>query len=177
MASTRFHDDPCRQIKQLQQSTGPGRYYLNVPGNGDTPAFMADPHIIPQKWAGNLWTNTVNLESSLFGINRQINKDCLGKHEYTAFNVQSAPAHYPVSHALTTEQPRAIMPAWTARETEQSHMFYLPQDPQENTCFPFENNVSTRILEKDYFVRNHSSFPNNAPHNNATGPVSYPHSK
>jgi hypothetical protein len=56
-------------------------------------------------------------------------------------------------------------------------MYYLPQDPQENTCFPFENNISTRILEKDYFVRNHSSFPNNAPHNNAPGPAGPPHSK
>ena len=35
MAFTRFHDDPCRINKQLQESTGTGRYMLNVPGNGE----------------------------------------------------------------------------------------------------------------------------------------------
>ena len=28
----------------------------------------------------------------------------------------------------------------------------LPLNPQENTCKPFQNNLNTRILEKDYFV-------------------------
>jgi len=160
MAFTRFHDDPCRKIKALQQSTGPGRYILDVPGNGSTPAFMNDPHIISQKWGGNLWTNTVNLESALLGINGKANRDALGKDEYSNRNVQSAPAYYPVSGGLTTEQPRATMPAWTVRDKEQTDYYYLPLNPQENTCFPFENNLSTRILEKDHFVKDHNAFIN-----------------
>jgi hypothetical protein len=52
---TRFHDDPCRIVKQNQQMTGLGRYMLDVPGNGDKPCYMLDPQIIPQKWAGNLY--------------------------------------------------------------------------------------------------------------------------
>ena len=28
----------------------------------------------------------------------------------------------------------------------------LPLNPQENVCFPFQNNLSTRIVEKDIFV-------------------------
>ena len=44
------------------------------------------------------------------------------------------------------------MPAWTARDLEQTNWSILPLNPQENVCFPFENNLSTRILEKDYFV-------------------------
>ena len=161
MAFTRFHDDPCRKIKHLQQSTDPGRYMLNVPGNGATPAFMEDPHIISQKWGGNLWTNTVNLESSLLGVNGHISRDCLGKDEYKNRNVQSVPAYYPVSKSLSTEQPRATMPAWTMRDKEQVDWYYLTLNPQENTCFAFENNLSTRILEKDYFTRDHNAFVNN----------------
>lgn len=153
MAFTRFHDDPCRKIKQLQQSTGPGRYNLSVPGNGSTPAFMADPHIIAQKWGGNLWTNTINVESALFGVNGHLSRDCLGKDDFSKRNVQTSPVQYPISMALTTEQPRAIMPAWTARDKEQPNWDYLHLNPQENTCFTFQNNLSTRILEKDYFVR------------------------
>ena len=29
MSFTRFHDDPCRIEKQLQESTGTGKYMLN----------------------------------------------------------------------------------------------------------------------------------------------------
>jgi hypothetical protein len=44
------------------------------------------------------------------------------------------------------------MPAWTARDLEQVDWYTLPLNPQENTCMPFQNNISTRIVEKDYFV-------------------------
>ena len=87
MAFTRFHDDPCRIKKQLQQSTDPGRWILNVPGYGDKPQYMADPHVRIQTWGGNLMTNSVELESSLKGINKPLSRDCLGKDEYTKFNV------------------------------------------------------------------------------------------
>ena len=58
MAFTRFKYDEGRTKKELQQSTDSGRWVLNVPGNGDTPCYMEDPHIIPQKWGANLRTNT-----------------------------------------------------------------------------------------------------------------------
>ena len=65
MAFTRFKYDNCRTVKSLQQATDPGRWILNVPGNGETPCYMEDPHIRIQKWGANLRTNTINLESDL----------------------------------------------------------------------------------------------------------------
>jgi hypothetical protein len=159
MAFTRFHDDPCRIAKQNQQATGSGRWVLDVPGNGPTPAYMADPHIRIQTWGGNLRTNSTNLESDLFGVNRRLNKDCLGKDEYTKFNVPTQPISYPTCFSLTTEESRAIMPPWTARDLEQVDWYYPPLNPQENTCMSFQNNLSTRILEKDYFVRSNVCMP------------------
>jgi hypothetical protein len=154
MASTRFNYDPCRTIKNLQQSTDQGRYMLNVPGNGDKPCYIEDPQIIIQKWGGNLRTNCINLESELMGINRrQMGKDCLGKDEYTKHIVPSSEIQYPTCKNLYTEQSRAIMPPWTARDLEQVDWYVLPLNPQENTCMPFINNLNTRILEKDYFQR------------------------
>ena len=50
MSFTRFHDDPCRISKQLEESTGIGKYMLNVPGNGMSPYFMEDPYFRMQKW-------------------------------------------------------------------------------------------------------------------------------
>ena len=161
MAFTRFHDDQSRIIKRNQEISDQAQWIMNVPGNGDRPCFMNDPHIIPQKWGANLWTNTIDLQSSLRGIDRKISRDCLGKDEYKKQH-NSAPIKYPICNEMTTEQSRAIMPAWTARELEQVDWYYLPLDPQENTCFPFQNNLSTRILEKDYFIRKHECLPMNA---------------
>ena len=152
MAFTRFNDDPSRVSKQLQQSTDPGRWVLNVPGNGDKPEYIADPQIRIQTWGGNLMTNYIDLESELRGVSKRTSKDCLGKDEYTKFNVSSNKIQYPTNTSLYTEESRTIMPAWTARELEQSHWGILPLNPQENVCFSFENNVSTRIIEKDNFT-------------------------
>ena len=151
MSNTRFFYDPCRTTKQLQQSTDPGRYILNVPGNGDKPSYVEDPHIRMQKWGANLQTNCINVESDLRGMSRQVGRDCLGKDNYETHIAQSQAISYPNCAKLTTEQSRAIMPAWTARDLEQVDWYTLPLDPQENTCMPFLNNMNTRILEKDHF--------------------------
>lgn len=152
MACTRFFYDPCRTKKQLQQATDPGRWILNVPGNGASPCYMEDPQIIPQKWGANLRTNTINLESDLRGVNRQISRDCLGKNEYQKYNVPNQAIQYPTCVNLTTEQSRATNPAWWYRDLEQTDWYYPPLNPQANTCLPFQNNLNTRILEKDYFT-------------------------
>jgi hypothetical protein len=153
MANTRFNYDPCRTKKSLQQATGPSRYILNVPGNGDRPCFMADPQIIIQKWGANLQTNSINLESELLGISKKLGKDCLGKDEYVNYNVPSGRVEYPICTTLYTEQSRAIAPAWMVRDAEQVDWYYPPLNPQENTCLPFQNNLSTRIIHKDEFTR------------------------
>jgi hypothetical protein len=152
MACTRFFYDPCRTKKQLQQATGPGRYILDVPGNGANPCYIEDPQIIIQKWGANLRTNTINLESDLMGVNKPLSRDCLGKDNYQSYNVQNQAIQYPSCNNLYTEQSRATNPAWWYRDLEQVDWYYPPLNPQENTCFPFEANLSTRILEKDYFT-------------------------
>lgn len=162
MAFTRFHDDEARIIKQLQQQTDQERWYLDTPGNGDKPCFMLDPQIIPQKWGGNLWTHSIDIQSSLLGIDRRLNRDCLDKDVYKRQTVHAAPIDYPICDSfLTTEQSRAIMPAWTARDLQQNHAYILPNNPQANTEMPFQNNTNTRILEKDGFKRENQCIPNN----------------
>ena len=150
MAFTRFHDDPGRINKQLQESTGLGRYILNVPGNGSKPLYMDDPFIRMQKWGGNLMTNTVNLESDLFGLSRLLNRDDI-TNEYRLHAAQTEKQTYQ-SVSPYTDQSRATHPAWEFRDLEQTKWSILPLDPQKNTCFTFQNNLSTRILEKDVFV-------------------------
>ena len=78
MSFTRFHDDPARIKKQLEQTTFLGRYMLDCPGPGNNLPFWEDPQIRMQKWGANLRDNTVNLESDLFGMTRRLNRDLIG---------------------------------------------------------------------------------------------------
>lgn len=151
MANTRFNYDPCRTKKKLQQSTDPGRWILNVPGNGLTPYYIEDPQIIIQKWGANLRTNTINLESDLLGVNRNLNRDCVEENNYKNYNFPNQEIKYPSTRKLYTEQSRTTNPAWWYRDLEQNNFNYLPLNPQINVCYPFQNNLSTRILEKDYY--------------------------
>jgi len=155
MSFTRFHDDPCRIQKQLQESTGLGRYMLNVPGNGDKPCFMEDPFIRMQKWGANLMTNTINLESDLLGLSRNNNRDCLTENDYKLNATKTSKINYPTCLPVT-DQSRATHPAWMSRDLEQVDWYILPLNPQENTCMSFQNNLNTRILESNAFV---STFP------------------
>ena len=41
------------------------------------------------------------------------------------------------------------------RDVEQTKNAILPLNPQENTCYPFEMNVNTQLLEKDSYMQNH----------------------
>ena len=66
--------------------------------------------------------------------------------------VPSVKVSYPVNSCLTTEQSRVIMPAWTARDLEQVDWYILPLNPQENVCMSFQNNLNTRLIDKDNYV-------------------------
>ena len=159
MSFTRFHDDPCRVKKQLQEMTGPGRYMINQPGWGDKPCYMEDPYMRIQEWGGNLRTNTINLESDLLGLTRTLTKDC-EENNYKKEAVKSKPISYPTC-ASFTDQSRVADPAWCYRHLEQVNWAILPLNPQENTCKPFQNNLNTRLLEKDYFVATAPCVPKN----------------
>ncbi len=153
MANTRFKYDDARTVKALQQSTDPGRWILDVPGNGLAPDFMADSHILLQKWAGNTSTNMVSVEAALKGYNRTLSRDCLGKDEYQRFDVASTAIRSSAENRqLTTDQSRATHPAWMYRDLGQEHRFPLFWDPQANVCLPFENNTSTRIVVNNEFT-------------------------
>lgn len=54
---------------------------------------------------------------------------------------------------------RVTHPAWTYRDLEQTNWYYPQLNPQENVCFPFQNNLSTRILEKNNYVTKIPCFP------------------
>ncbi len=152
---TRFHDDPARIKKGLQQSTDPGRYMLNVPGPGDKLPYMDDPYIRLQRWGANLRTNACDIESELLGYRREGTKGG-DVYNYAAQMTPSSQNYYEAETSTYTEQSRAIAPAWEVRDIQQYRETPLLVDPKSYKYeTPFLNNLETRILEKDAFdVRN-----------------------
>ena len=156
MSFTRFRDDPARVKKQLQQSTDVGRYCLNVPGPGDKPLYYEDPYVRAQFWAGNIMTNSVDVEAELFGLSRRLNRDSVDNYHH---DVKASVAtrtnemiRCPTRGGSSVEQTRATHPAWMLRDVEQDNWKMLHFDPQEHVFMPFFNNLNTRVIEKDRFV-------------------------
>ena len=156
MAFTRFNYDDSRTKKKLQESTGPGRYALNMPGNGTSPCFFNYPQIRMQKWGANL-DNVVNgapidIDSDLKGVTRKLTK----YNQKSQFPNSGVPitqkVEYPICGDALTDESRATHPAWKYRALPQNREYPLFLNPQENVCMRFHNNLNTRLLERDNFV-------------------------
>jgi len=152
MSFTRFHDDPNRIRLQSELSTFAGRYQLNTPGPGADLPYFEDPQIRLEKWGANTMTNTVNLESDLFGLSRRLNRDLVDMNNYKTFSTQSAPLHFGNKPEFV-EESRASHPAWMYKDLEQPRWELPWINPQSNLELQFPNNIQTRILEKDYYVQ------------------------
>lgn len=151
MAFTRFHDDPNRIKKQLEESSFAGRYQLNTPGQGIDMPFIEDPHFRLQKWGANMKTNTVNLESDLFGMTRKINRDFVELNDYKQHAVVTNNIAYNDKKSFV-EESRASHPAWMYKDLEQSRWESPLLNPLNGLEKRFNSNIQTRILEKDNFI-------------------------
>jgi len=152
MAFTRFHDDPARIQKSLEETTFIGRYQLNTPGPGASNPFWEDPNIRLQKWGANLHYNTVQLESDFRGLTRKLNHDLPVFNDYTmnSFDTKMI-SGYGYIHPFV-EESRATHPAWTYRENARERWEEPWINPQYGLEKPFQENIQTRLLEKDNYV-------------------------
>uniref|UniRef100_A0A6C0HQS8 Uncharacterized protein n=1 Tax=viral metagenome TaxID=1070528 RepID=A0A6C0HQS8_9ZZZZ len=141
MATTRNRPE----IK-TQQLCDIGNYHLLVPGNGVQPFFIEDPNIRIQKWGGVSYTNMIDIDSSLKGIDKQLKCDVLQKS-----NLHTNPISYPSTNLLYTENSRLISPAWNLKGIEVVKSDYLHYDPRIKSSIPFRHNVSSRDLQKDNY--------------------------
>ena len=150
MAFTRFHDDPIRIQKSLEQSTFAGRYHLDTPGPGIQLPYMADPQLRIQKWGANMASDTTNLESELFCLGTPLSHDY--DKSYNSRNLfHGQQISYPTNNEHVLES-RASHPAWTFRDLEHSRWETPFINPLANIEKTFQDNVSTRILTKDTYT-------------------------
>ena len=155
MSFTRFHDDPTRIAKQVEDSSFAGKYRLTTPGQGMDLPFMEDPQLRMQGWGANFRTNTVNLESDLLGLTRPLNRDLVDINDYKMHAVATAQPSYRNAEPFVQES-RASHPAWMYRDLEQPRWETPLLNPLNGIEKGFHDNIQTRILEKDYY---HPSVP------------------
>ena len=150
MAFTR--DDNAKTRCKLNMYNNSLEYMLNVPGNGLTPDFFADPQIRLQGNGANLSTNVVDINSMLLGVNKQLNRDHYVKNTRDEnFNPSYSRISYPINKNAITDQPRTINPAWEIRDLEKIYWDYPLIDHQNHTEMKFANNINSRQNEKDEF--------------------------
>jgi hypothetical protein len=151
MAFTRFKDDPARVNKYLEETTSIGKYHLNTPGNGLANPYIDDCHIILQKWGANLQSNSLLVENELRNLNRPLTRDI-----NTYKKVDSQMYQYPSKH-FNIDESRASLPAWLFRDNDNNDKRMDVPLKKENVntgigVMPFQNNLQTRILEKDFYT-------------------------
>ena len=123
-----------------------------------------------QKWGGNLSANKTDLESELFILHRKLNRDSIKENNYVDYlnnnNIYYQNNTNTNSNEITG-QSRATHPAWVYREinnfNKEKDEYYIPNNfkylhlnPQENIVIPFHNNISSRMLQKDYYALNNN---------------------
>jgi len=152
MAFSRFHDDPARISKTLEESVGPGDYHLNTPGPGVYLPFQEDPGIRLQKWGANMQTNTINTESDLKGMTRRTGWHHADREEYRDFRAPAEPVQYSSTQPFT-EESRASHPAYMYRDLPHTNWSYPQLNPQNMATIepPFIMDVQTRILQRDHY--------------------------
>jgi hypothetical protein len=156
MANTRYNYDDLRTKKILQESTGPGRYHLNVPGPFKTTCYMDDPQVRLQKFGGNNRSvsngHPIDIDSDLKGYTRPLQKYC-SQYQFPNKGVAvSKSIRYNNCNAPITDQSRATHPARNYRAMANTPHDVPLLNHQENTCFHFQNNLNTRLLERDNYV-------------------------
>ena len=153
MSFTRFHDDPARIIKRNIETSSMNDYIFNVPGNTKTiqSQYFEDPHLRLQKTGGQQMNNMVNVETMLRNSHVKLNRDNVNKNDYKQNSLRTTPiTSVNVSQTITNET-RTTHPVFEYREKQTHRQNILLKDPQRNIFIPFQNNLDTNILEKDYY--------------------------
>ena len=165
MAFTRFHDDPARIQKQIDESSFLGKYMLNTPGQGIDLPYIEDPQVRLQRWGANIMTNPINLESDLFGLSRPLNRDDINQNDYKTNSAITNTKSFHKKQPFVDES-RASHPSWMYRDLEQTRWETPILNPLANLERPFHHNIQTRILEKDNFTTKIPMINNNRIMNN-----------
>jgi len=147
MSCTRLRNDPARLMKEADIFSFPGRYSLDVPGQGVDLPFIEDPHFRLSKWGANAMTNMVDIENDL----RCMTKPNVNYEEYQKYAPMASKLSFQDERRALSDESRSTHPAFQYVEKEMVRWEEPFINPQSNIEIPCQYNIQTRMLEKDYF--------------------------
>jgi len=159
MSFNRLEYDTCAYEQELNQSTGAGRYVLNVPSVSNCePCYASDPRYgqVQQgsSTVGKSIYKNVDVESDLLGQTRLASK-CQTQNFMPSCETPEL-SHYK-DCPLVSEETRTTNPPCNLRGTGWNRWEWLCLNPQDKVSFdnypngltPFDSYVCNRLLAKD----------------------------
>ena len=151
MSFNRLEYDTCAYEQELNQSTGTGRYVLNVPSVSNCePCYASDPRYgqVQQgsSTVGKSIYKNVDVESDLLGQTRLASR-CQTQNFMPSCEAPEL-SHYK-DCPLVSEETRTTNPPCNLRGTGWNRWEWLCKNPQDRVAIPFDYQVSTRIVFKD----------------------------
>jgi hypothetical protein len=116
MASTRISNDYYRKQTDNIQSTGVGRYVLDVPGNGLNNPYINDINILPQQWGGNLMNDSINIENKLWNVGSKLTNSYLVNNRKYLLNQNINKKIYPIDNSKKNDSTLISNPAWLLKD-------------------------------------------------------------
>lgn len=153
MSITRISNDINIIQKKIEDSNYNLNYILNKPGYGNNPIYVEEPNIRLEKWGGNQMKNMVNIENNLYGLNKKLNRSAYDENNTNNNNNNinnDDIIQYPTSK-FYIDDTRLSNPAWMYRDIESIYWENPVINPYIYLEKRFNDNISTRILEKDYY--------------------------
>ena len=118
-------NDVNRLKKEMEITSFPCRYHLDVPGPGMNVGFIQDPHIRLQKWAANLYSNQIGIEHDLTNRNRSINNE-------NKVSVSCSKLNRHIQNQPTTIESKTELPPWIFRDKKNNREQYSEINPIYN---------------------------------------------
>jgi hypothetical protein len=145
--------DGCKTSDDLRVTTGPGRYQLDVPTGYCDATFAPEPTVHQQKWGASLKTDYVktDVESDLLNLNRPTTRMACNQYDPTNNKVNAASTTHAKEMSFPQTHSRLVDPPCTGRSMGWNRWEWLCDNPQESVMIPFDNQITTRLQQKDQF--------------------------
>lgn len=143
--------DGCKTTDDLRLTTGPGRYMLDTPPKYCNASFAPEPTIRQQKWGASMNTqySKTDVESDLFNINRPTTKVACNQYNPKKDKMQTSQFVPMKEESFPQTHSRLVDPPCNLRSSGWNRWEWLCENPQEGVMMPFNNLVTTRLLQKD----------------------------
>lgn len=145
--------DGCKTEDDLRVTTGPGRYQMDAPNKYCDACYVTEPTTRQQKWGASLNSQYIktDVESDLLNINRPGSRIACNQYEPKKNAINQSATVAPKECSFPQTFTRLVDPPCTGRSSGWNRWEWLCDNPQENVMIPFDNQVTTRLQQKDQF--------------------------